>query len=145
MMTDIAPPSPRGYVLAADQGLVPDRPDLKASAGSTGGQLSVFTVSVDGGPPRHTHTREDESIYLFSGLLEVECDDEEFEVAPGCFVFLPRQRPHTFRSVGGTARGLLIITPGGLENYFDALHAALKAGDSSQVRVIQAEYGIRPS
>jgi quercetin dioxygenase-like cupin family protein len=89
MMTDIAPPSPRGYVLAADQGLVPDRPDLKASAGSTGGQLSVFTVSVDGGPPRHTHTREDESIYLFSGLLEVECDDEEFEVAPGSFVFLP--------------------------------------------------------
>jgi quercetin dioxygenase-like cupin family protein len=89
MMTDIAPSSPRGYVLAADQGLVPDRPDLKAGAGSTGGQLSVFTVSVDGGPPRHTHTREDESIYLFSGLLEVECDDEEFEVAPGSFVFLP--------------------------------------------------------
>jgi hypothetical protein len=66
-------------------------------------------------------------------------------VAPGSFVFLPRQRPHTFRSIGGTARGLLIITPGGLENYFDALHATLKAGDSSQVRVIQAEYGIRPS
>ena len=142
-MTDIAPP--RGYVLAADQGLTPDQAGLKASAGSTGGQLTVFTLSIDGGPPRHTHTREDESIYLFSGLLEVECDDEEFEVAPGSFVFLPRQRPHTFRSVGGTARGLLIITPGGLENYFDALHAALKAGDSSQVRVIQAEYGIRPS
>jgi hypothetical protein len=55
-MTDIAPPSPRGYVLAADQGLAPDRPDLKASADSTGGQLTVFTLSVDGGPPRHTHT-----------------------------------------------------------------------------------------
>ena len=104
-MTDIAPPSPRGYVLAADQGLVPDRSDLKASAGSTGGQLSVFTVSVDGGPPWHTHTGEDESIYLFSGLLEVECDDEEFEVAPGSFVFISRQRPHTFRSVG---RGHLV-------------------------------------
>jgi mannose-6-phosphate isomerase-like protein (cupin superfamily) len=93
-MTNIAPPSPRGYVLAADQGLAADRPDLKASAGSTGGQLTVFTLSVDGGPPRHTHTREDESIYLFSGLLEVECDGEEFEAAPGSFVFLPRERPH---------------------------------------------------
>ncbi len=63
----------------------------------------------------------------------------------GAFVFLPRDRPHTFRSVGDTARGLLIITPGGLENYFDALHAALKTGDSSQVRAVQAAYGIRPS
>jgi quercetin dioxygenase-like cupin family protein len=143
-MTDITPP-PRGYVLAADQGLAPDRPDLKASAGSTGGQLTVFILSVDGGPPRHTHTREDESIYLFSGLLEVECDGEEFEAGPGSFVFLPRQRPHAFRSVGDAARGLLIITPGGLEEYFDALHAALETGDSSQVRAVQAEYGIRPS
>src|SRR5215475_5747112 len=137
MMTDIAPPSARGYVLAADQGLAPDRPDLKASTDST--------LSVDGGPPRHMHTREDESIYLFSGLLEVECDGEEFEAAPGSFVFLPRERPHAFRSVGGTARGLLIITPGGLEHYFDALHAALTTGDSSRVRAVQAEYGIRPS
>jgi hypothetical protein len=39
---------------------------------------------------------------------------------------------------------LLIITPGGLENYFDALHAALRTGDSSLVRGVQAEYGIRP-
>src|SRR5262245_713291 len=139
-MTDIESPSPRGYVLAADQGLTPDRPDLKAGAGSTGGQVTVFTLSIDGGPPRHTHTREDESIYLFSGLLEVECDGEEFEAAPGSFVFLPRERPHAFRSVGGTARGLLIITPGGLEHYFDASHAALTTGDSSRVRAVQTEY-----
>ena len=43
-------------------------------------------------------------------------------------MFLPREGPHTFRSVGGIARGLLIVTPGGLENYFDALHAATKTG-----------------
>jgi hypothetical protein len=54
---------------------------------------------------------------------------------------------HTsIRSVGGTARGLLIVTPGGLENYFLALHAVLTAGaDSSHVRAVQAEYGIRPA
>src|SRR5262245_37728398 len=141
----ISPLPPLGYIPHANPGLAQAQPDLKASAGATGGQLTVFTLSLDGGPPRHTHTREDESIYLFSGLLEVECDGEEFEAASGSFVFLPRQRPHTFRSVGGTARGLLIITPGGLENYFDALHAALKIGDSSQVRAVQAQYGIRLS
>jgi Cupin domain len=70
----------RGYLLHANQGLAPAQPDLKASAGSTGGQLTIFTLSLNGGPPRHTHTREDESIYLFSGRLEVECDGEEFEL-----------------------------------------------------------------
>ncbi len=61
-------------------------------------------------------------------------------------MFLPRERPHTFRSIGGTARGLLIVTPGGLENYFDALQAATKTGrDSPQVMTVMAEYGIRPS
>ena len=142
----ISPLPPRGYILHANQGLAQAQPDLKASAGATGGQLTVFTLSLDGGPPRHTHTREDESIYLFCGRLQVECDGEEFEAAAGSFVFLPRERPHTFRSVGGTARGLLIVTPGGLENYFDALHAATKTGrDSPQVMAVMAQYGICPS
>src|SRR5262245_16162353 len=144
-MTINTPPR-RGYILHANQGLAPAQPQLKASAGSTGGQLTVFTLSLNGGPPRHTHTHEDESIYLISGRLEVECDGEEFEATPGSFVFLPRERPHTFRSAGGTARGLLIVTPGGLENYFDALHAATDTGrDPSAVMTVMAEYGIRPS
>jgi quercetin dioxygenase-like cupin family protein len=142
----ISPPPRRGYILHANQGLAQAQPDLKASAETTGGQLTVFTISLNGGPPRHTHTREDESIYLFSGRLEVECDGEEFEATPGSFVFLPRERPHTFKSTAGTARGLLIVTPGGLENYFDALHAATKTGqDSARVMAVMAQYGIRPS
>jgi len=135
--------SGRGYILDANHGLAPSQPDLKASAGSTGGRLTVLTFSLDGGPPRHTHTREDESIYLLSGRLEVECDGQEFAATPGSFVFLPLGRPHTFRSVGGTARGLLIATPGGLENYFAALHAAATGLDSPQVMTVMAEYGIR--
>src|SRR5215831_3498937 len=118
MTADVA--AERGYVLNPHQGLAPSQPDLKASAGSTGGLLTVLNFSIDGGPPRHTHTREDESIYLLAGRLAVECDGQDFAATPGSFVFLPRGRPHTFRSVGGMARGLLIITPAGLENYFAA-------------------------
>jgi hypothetical protein len=33
-------------------------------------------------------------------------------------VFLPRNLPHVFRSVGGPATALLIVTPGGLDEYF---------------------------
>jgi len=138
-------PTGRGYILDAHHGLAKSQPDLKASAESTSGQLTVITLSIDGGPPRHTHTREDESIYLLAGRLAVECDGQEFAATPGSFVYLPRGRPHTFRSIGGTARGLLIITPAGLENYFAALHAAATGPDSSQVRTVMAEYGISPA
>jgi hypothetical protein len=54
-------PAVRGYVVGPGEG-VPDRtPEVKASGRSTGGSLTVMEPAVDGGPPRHTHTREDES------------------------------------------------------------------------------------
>jgi hypothetical protein len=58
-------------------------------------------------------------------------------------VFLPRQIPHEFRSVGGPATGLLIVTPGGLDEYFAQLHAVLAGGaDAAEIRAIQTAFGI---
>jgi hypothetical protein len=51
-----------------------------------------------------------------------------------------------FRSVGGPATALLIVTPGGLDEYFAELSAALAANaDAAQVRTIQQAYGIARS
>jgi mannose-6-phosphate isomerase-like protein (cupin superfamily) len=118
---------------------VPDRgPEVKASGKSTGGSLTLIEVAIDGGPPRHTHTREDESFYVLSGTLEVECGDDRFQAGPGSFVFLPRRLPHVFRSVGGPGRALLVVTPGGLDQYFAELSAALAAdAGPDRVRTIQ--------
>ena len=136
-------PVTRGYVVGPGEG-VPDRgPEVKASGRSTGGSLTLIEVAIDGGPPRHTHTREDESFYVLTGTLEVECGDDRFRAGPGSLVFLPRHLPHGFRSVGGPATALLIVTPGGLEAYFAELSAALAANaDPVQVRAIQRAYGI---
>jgi hypothetical protein len=50
-------------------------------------------------------------------------------------VFLPRNIPHGFRSIGGPAATLLIATPGGLDEYFADLHAAINANaDPAEVR-----------
>ena len=58
----------RGYAVGAGEG-VPDRDsEVKASGRSTGGSLTVIEFTVDEGPPKHTHTREDESIYVFTGM-----------------------------------------------------------------------------
>jgi hypothetical protein len=68
----------RGYVVGPGRGVPHYVQDVKASGRSTGGSLTVMAISVDGGPPRHTHTREDESVYLFTGTLDVECGDDRF-------------------------------------------------------------------
>jgi hypothetical protein len=51
----------RGYVVGAGEGLPGRGSAVKASGRSTGGSLTVIEITVDQGPPRHTHTREDES------------------------------------------------------------------------------------
>jgi hypothetical protein len=48
--------------------------------------------------------------------------------------------------VGGPATALLIVTPGGLDEYFAELSAALAGNaDAAQVRTIQQAYGIARS
>jgi mannose-6-phosphate isomerase-like protein (cupin superfamily) len=136
-------PGLRGYAVGPGEG-VPDRgPEVKASGRSTGGSLTVIEMTVDEGPPKHTHTREDESFYVFTGALYVECAEDRFEAGQGSFVFLPRNQPHTFRSIGGPATALLVVTPGGLDEYFAELHATLNAtADPAEITMIQERYGI---
>ncbi|HEX8859102.1 MAG TPA: cupin domain-containing protein [Actinomycetes bacterium] len=139
-------PVTRGYVVGPGEGVPGRGPEVKASGQSTAGSLTVIEVSIDGGPPRHTHTHEDESFYVLTGTLEVECGDDRFQAGRGSFVFLPRNLPHVFRSVGGRATALLIVTPGGLDEYFAELSAVLRAhADPAQVRAIQQRYGIARS
>jgi quercetin dioxygenase-like cupin family protein len=133
----------RGYVVGPGEGVPGRGPDVKASGRSTGGSLTVIEFAIDGGPPRHTHTREDESFHVFTGALDVQCGDDRFEARSGSFVFLPRNLPHAFRSVGGPATALLIATPGGLDDYFAALHTAMDANaDSAELKTIMDAYGI---
>jgi quercetin dioxygenase-like cupin family protein len=136
-------PGPCGYVVGPGEGVQGRGRDVKASGRSTGASLIVMEIAVDQGPPKHTHTREDESFYIFTGALEVECGEDRFEARPRSFVFLPRGLPHTFRAIGGSATALLIVTPGGLDGYFAELHAALRAGaDPTEIAEIQQRYGI---
>jgi mannose-6-phosphate isomerase-like protein (cupin superfamily) len=133
----------RGYVVARGEGVPERTPDVKASGQSTGGSLTVMELVIDGGPPRHTHTREDESFYVFTGIFDVHCGDDRFQAGPGAFVFLPRNVPHLFRSVGGPATALLIATPGGIDEYFAALHAAMRAdADPAELKEVLDAYGI---
>ena len=87
---------------------------------ATNGQLMVgrFDVAEGEAPPYHTHTREDEVFLLIKGTALVWCDDQEYELAEGGVVYLPRNVPHGYRITSKKADLLMINTPAGIEGMF---------------------------
>lgn len=121
-----------GILLAPGDGERIDNPlggqlVFKARARQTDGSLTVFeAVNPPGqGPPYHVHDGLDEVIYVLDGELRVRLGDRVDEAQAGAFVFIPRGLPHTWEARGDDAvRFLAVLTPGGLESFFDNTAAA---------------------
>jgi mannose-6-phosphate isomerase-like protein (cupin superfamily) len=103
---------------------------IKASTASTGGVLTVFEeIAPLLDTPLHVHANEDELFYILEGEHIVQRGDEEFRLAPGDSIFLPRGVPHSQRRVVPKAGRLLVMTsPGAFEGFFRDLAAADAAG-----------------
>jgi mannose-6-phosphate isomerase-like protein (cupin superfamily) len=129
-----------GYVVGAGEDLEGE-PDLKASAASTGGALTLYESRTTGGAPLHVHEREDECFYVVEGTITVRCGDEEWEASPRSFVFLPRGIPHAWDVSSGTATVLMITVPAGLDEFLQEYHAAGSASQDVKDQ-IAAKYGI---
>jgi quercetin dioxygenase-like cupin family protein len=89
---------------------------------ATDGQLMMgrFDVSKGEAPPYHKHTREDEIFMLIKGTALVWYDDQEYDVAEGGVMFLPKGVPHAYRITSDKADLLMINTPAGIEGMFRA-------------------------
>jgi quercetin dioxygenase-like cupin family protein len=94
--------------------------ELKAQAAETGGDYGavLYTVRAGDEPPLHTHSREDELVYVVEGRLVAQVGDARVEVGPGAYAALPQGVPHTIEVVGEQATLLLTFVPGGLERFF---------------------------
>ena len=90
----------------------------------SGGAMSIVdSVSPAGsGPPRHIHDAEDEAFVVLTGECEFWMAGERKRCGPGEAIFVPRGVEHTFRVVGDApSRHLIILTPGGFENFFSEM------------------------
>jgi quercetin dioxygenase-like cupin family protein len=78
------------------------------------------TVAASLGAPVHRHTRESEAWYVLDGALAVQLGDRRIDAPARSFFFVPRGVRHGYTNRGPeTARALIIISPGGLEGFFE--------------------------
>lgn len=110
-------------------------------APENGGQLTMVETLVRAGgePPLHVHAREDEAFYVVEGEVLFQRGLERIVAGPGQAVLLPRGVPHGFAVRSGTARMLLVFTPGGLEEAFRSVSVPADAA------VLPAEAAAPPS
>ena len=126
------------------------------SGEDTGGAFCLLDMRVAPGKgvPRHTHTREDESLFVLSGELEATVGDEIFTLTPGETLIAPRNIPHQLRNSGNVPNHYLIMfSPSGFEAFLTATSVpaaddALAPTDPPAIAVenvfeLAADYGIQ--
>ena len=129
---------------------------VKIRAEDTGGAYSVFEdlIPPGAGPVPHTHTREDETIFVLEGELRAWLGGKQYDVKAGDFVHMPRGVQHYFKNVSEKpTRLLLSYTPGGFEQWFldigtpvagtDEKGPAIKPEDIKRAVSSAEKYGVK--
>jgi quercetin dioxygenase-like cupin family protein len=96
------------------------RAEIAVGGQQSGGDYAVvrYTVKPGDEPPLHTHSREDEMVFVEKGEITAVVGETTVDVGPGAFAALPRGLPHTIRVKGESATLLLTLVPAGLERFF---------------------------
>lgn len=96
------------------------RAEIAVDGSQSGGEYAVvrYTVASGDEPPLHTHSKEDELVFVLEGELTAFVGDASIDVGPGAFAALPRGIPHTIRVKGNSAKVLLTLIPAGIERFF---------------------------
>jgi quercetin dioxygenase-like cupin family protein len=121
-ISDLAPavkyqPKPKRYYFDVALG------SILLSGEDTGGAYCLLDLRVAPGKgvPRHTHTREDEALFVLSGELEASVGDETFTLRAGETLIAPRNISHRLRNSGNVANHYLIMfSPAGFEGFLRA-------------------------
>ncbi|NMM38630.1 MAG: cupin domain-containing protein [Glaciimonas sp.] len=120
--------------------------------GSASGGMGMFELTVPPSsnvPPPHSHSKNDECIYVLEGTLRYRVDDTTRDLEHGDCMFSPRGSVHQFSNPHGqVARALVIQTPDIGAQYFRDVGAVVNAGgppDRTKLLGIMSEYGLVPA
>lgn len=97
----------------------------------TDGRYALWEAIVPpgGGPPPHTHSREEEGFYVLEGEITFSIDGEPLVAKAGMFANMPVGTQHSFKNESQHAAKMLIsVAPAGLEKMFLDVGVALPEG-----------------
>ena len=120
--------------------------------GASQGSMGVFELTVPAGsnvPPPHSHTHNEECVYVLDGVLRYSVDGETRDLKAGEWMRTPRGSVHGFSNPhGAAARALIILSPDIGAQYFRDVAEAVGGGgppDRSKLLAVMARYGLVPA
>lgn len=114
-----------------------------------GAGAGVFELTVAPGarvPPAHSHTNNEEIVYVLDGRLRYSVDAETRDLGPGERMYTPRGSVHAFSNPHDRpAKALIFLTPDiGAQYFRDVAAAVASPGGPNPVKMVEvmARYGL---
>jgi quercetin dioxygenase-like cupin family protein len=115
----------------------------------SGTATGIFELTVEPGarvPPAHSHTGNEEIVYVLEGRLRYSVGDETRDLGPGDRMHTPRGEVHAFSNPHDkTAKALIMLTPDIGAQYFRDIAAIVGAPggpDPAKMVAMMTKYGL---
>ena len=115
----------------------------------SGAGMGMFELTVPPGarvPPAHSHTNNEEIVYVLEGVLRYRVDEETRDLKAGERMYTPRGSVHGFSNPhDAPARALIMLTPDIGAQYFRDIAAVVKAPggpDPAAMAAVMTRYGL---
>ena len=120
--------------------------------GTANGGVGAFEMTIppeSNVPPPHSHSKNDECVYVLEGTLRYAVDGVTRDLRPGEWMFSPRGSVHQFTNPSAeTTRVLSIMSPDIGAQYFRDVGAVIDAGgppDRARLLAVMSSYGLVPA
>ena len=120
--------------------------------GSQTASLGMFELTVPPGsnvPPPHSHSGNEECVYVLDGTLRYSVGSETRDLKPGETMSTPKGVVHAFSNpFAGTARALIVMAPDIGAQYFRDVAQVINADgppDKAALLSVMSRYGLVPA
>jgi quercetin dioxygenase-like cupin family protein len=120
--------------------------------GSQSASMGMFELTIPPGsnvPPPHSHSNNEELVYVLEGTLRYTVGSDTRDLARGQSMHTPRGTVHAFSNpFDSVARALIVLSPDIGAQYFKDVAAVVNAGgppNKAALVAVMSRYGLVPS